>query len=82
MENFWSLAANQGFSVLLLTIGLYYFLQKQKQLEGKMDEMQQKRESLMEKFITLSEETKNIINQNTEMLKILETYVRSKTKWP
>jgi uncharacterized protein HemX len=80
MENFWNLAANQGFSVLLLSIGLYYFLQKQKLLEAKMDEMQQKRESLMEKIFTLSEETKNIINQNTEMLKILENYVRSKTK--
>lgn len=80
MEQFWSIAANQGFSVLLLSIGLYYFLQKQKQLEGKMDEMQQKRESLMEKIFTLSEETKNIIHQNTEMLKILESYVRSKTK--
>lgn len=83
MEQFWTLAANQGFSVLLLGIAVFYFYKREIAWEAKVTEMQKTHEAKNEavqkerteertKLIQLIEQMGNVVEKNTESINRLE----------
>lgn len=91
MENFWSIAANQGFSVLLLAVAVFYFYQRQKSWEAKIEDLHNKRDSEREEFhkkrdsereqmFQLTEELKLIIIQNTQILESIKGILNDRSK--
>lgn len=75
MENFFEIAANQGFSVLLLGLAVYYFYQRQKSWENKIEELHEKRDAEKTQIIKLTEELKIIIAQNTQTLEAVSKWL-------
>lgn len=83
MEQFWTLAANQGFSVILLALAVYYFYKREITWEAKVAEMQKAYEAKNElvqkertderiKLIQLIEQMGNVVEKNTECINRLE----------
>lgn len=75
MEKFFEIAAEQGFSVLLLVIAVIYFYKRQQSWESKIEVINLERVKERVQMATLNEELKIIIEQNTasqkESVKIL-----------
>lgn len=80
MESFWAIAANQGFGVLLMALAVYYFYQRQKAWEGKIEELHEKRSIEREQLIQLTEELKQVIAQNTQTLEAIKVLINDKSK--
>ena len=80
MENFWTIAANQGFGVLLLALAVYYFYQRQKSWEAKIEGLHEERSIEREQLIQLTEELKMVINQNTQTLEAIKSIINGSSK--
>jgi flagellar biosynthesis/type III secretory pathway M-ring protein FliF/YscJ len=82
MENFWHMAAQQGFSVVLLAIAVIYFYRRQTDWEKKLEDAHTERIAMQEeehkKFLDLQEkrrldqiEMSNILNKRETELTVL-----------
>ncbi len=75
IETFWELAANQGFSIVLLGVAVRYFYLRQKEWEKKIEDLHLRRDVEREQLIKLTEELQTVIQHNTEILQAIKIMI-------